>query len=97
LTEQVVNIEKKIHLLIEELNALRSSNSLLKEENIKLKTDMAEQNDRIGDLTERLSNTQQALAGQRGNEETESSQMLRKQIDQYIAEIDKCVEWLKNA
>ncbi len=58
---------------------------------------MAEQNGRIGELTERLSNTQQALTGQRGDNDTESSQILRKQIDQYISEIDKCVEWLKNA
>ena len=97
MTEQVQNIEKKIHLLIEAMNALRSSNTSLKEENKKLKAGMAEQNDRISELTERLSNTQQALAGQRGNDESESSQMLRKQIDQYIAEIDNCIEWLKNA
>ncbi len=97
MTERLEHIEKKIHLLVEELKTLRNSNSVLKEENKKLKTDMAEQNDRIGILTERLSNTQQALAGQRGDNETESSQKLRKQIDQYISEIDKCVEWLKNA
>ena len=97
MTGQVEKIEHKILSLIEELKTLRSNNAALSEENEKLKADLAVQSDRIGNLTERLYNTQQALAGQRGDSETESSQMLRKQIDQYISEIDKCIEWIKNA
>ena len=97
MTAQVENIEKKIVQLVEELKTLRNNNAVLSEENKKLKADMADQSDRIGDLTERLSKTQQALAGQRGDNDQESSQQLRKQIDQYIEEIDKCIEWLQNA
>ncbi|MEO1260165.1 MAG: hypothetical protein AAFZ15_15325 [Bacteroidota bacterium] len=97
MTGQVENIEQKILSLIEELQTLRSNNAALSEENEKLKADLAVQSDRIGNLTERLYNTQQALAGQRGNNDQESSQKLRKQIDQYIDEIDKCIAWLQNA
>lgn len=97
MTGQVTNIEQKLIALIEELNNLRGENAVLSEENKKLKADLSVQSDRIGNLTERLYNTQQALAGQRGDKNEESSQKLRKQIDQYIEEIDKCIAWLQNA
>ncbi len=78
------------------MTALRQQNAVLSKENNKLKAEMTAQTERIGELTERLTNSQQALAGQRGDD-SESNQKLRKQIDQYINEIDKCIEWLQNA
>lgn len=96
MTGQLENIEKKVLLLVEELNKLRQQNAALSDENKKLKAEAADRESRIGELTQRLSNTQQALAGQRGGD-SESSQNLRKQIDQYISEIDKCIAWLQNA
>ena len=96
MTPQLENIEKKVLLLVEELNSLRLRNAALSDENKTLKAEAATTEDRIGELTQRLSNTQQALAQQRGGD-TESSQNLRKQIDQYILEIDKCIVWLQNA
>ena len=96
MTGQLENIEKKVLLLVEELNKLRQQNAALSDENKKLKAETADSESRIGELTQRLSNTQQALAGQRGDD-SESSQNLRKQIDQYISEIDKCIAWLQNA
>jgi soluble cytochrome b562 len=75
---------------------LRQQNAILSNENNKLKAELEAQQARIGELTERLTNSQQALAGQRGDD-SESTQKLRKQIDQYINEIDKCIEWLQNA
>ena len=97
MTGQVENIEKKILQLVEDLKSLRNDNAVLSDENKKLKTDLAEKEGQIGNLTERLSKTQQALAGQRGGSDQESSQKMRKQIDQYIEEIDKCIAWLQNA
>ncbi len=93
---QLKNIELKIRQLLEELKSLRQVNALLKQENNKLKADWEMQQNRIGELTERLTNSQQALAQQRGDV-SENSQKLRKQIDQYISELDKCIEWLQNA
>ena len=97
MTDRVSNIEKKVLQLVELTNKLRQENAVLSEGNKKLKADMEVQNDRISNLTDRLYNTQQALAGQRGGNDKESSQKLKKQIDQYISEIDKCIEWLENA
>jgi len=96
MTGQLENIEKKVLLLIEELNALRMRNAALSDENTTLKAEAENNQNRIGELTQRLSNTQQALAQQRGDD-SEDSQNLRKQIDQYISEIDKCIAWLQNA
>jgi predicted nuclease with TOPRIM domain len=96
LTLQLENIERKVQQLAERLTALRKENTALTLENNKLNAGLEAQQERIGELTLRLSNTQRALAQQRGDE-TESSQRLRKQIDQYINDIDQCIEWLQNA
>ena len=96
MTQQLENIEQKVRQLAEAMTALRQQNAALFKENNKLKADLEAQQERTGELTERLTNSQQALAGQRGDD-SESNQKLRKQIDQYINEIDKCIEWLQNA
>lgn len=96
MTQQLDNIEQKVRRLAEAITALRQQNALLSSENNKLKADLEAQQERIGELTERLTNSQLALAGQRGDD-SESTQKLRKQIDQYINEIDKCIAWLQNA
>ena len=96
MTQQLENIEQKVRQLAEAMTTLRQQNAALFKENNKLKADLEAQQERTGELTERLTNSQQALAGQRGDD-SESNQKLRKQIDQYINEIDKCIEWLQNA
>lgn len=96
MTQQLENIEQKVRQLVGELESLRRNNAALTKENNKFKAEHEAQQERIGELTQRLTNSQQALAGQRGDD-SESSQKLRKQIDQYITEIDKCIEWLQNA
>ncbi|MBK9014328.1 MAG: hypothetical protein IPM82_09665 [Saprospiraceae bacterium] len=96
MTQQLENIEQKVRQLVEAMTALRQQNAVLSKENNKLKADLEAQQERTGELTERLTNSQQALVGQRGDD-SESNQKLRKQIDQYINEIDKCIEWLQNA
>ncbi|MBK8562796.1 MAG: hypothetical protein IPN76_05485 [Saprospiraceae bacterium] len=96
MTQQLDNIEQKVKQLADAMTALRQQNASLLKENNKLKADLEAQHERIGELTERLTNSQQALAGERGDD-SENTQKLRKQIDQYIQEIDKCIEWLQNA
>jgi regulator of replication initiation timing len=96
MTQQLDKIEQKARQLADAMNALRQQNASLLQENNRLKADLEAQHERIGELTERLTNSQQALAGERGDD-SENTQKLRKQIDQYIQEIDKCIEWLQNA
>ncbi len=96
MTQQLDSIEQKARQLADAMTVLRQQNASLLQENNKLKAELEAQHERIGELTERLTNSQQALAGQRGDD-SENTQKLRKQIDQYIQEIDKCIEWLQNA
>ncbi len=96
MTQQLENIERKVQQLAEWLNDRRRENVELAKENKLLKAEQEAQQERIGELTQRLSNTQRALAQQRGDE-TESSQRLREQIDQYIIDIEQCIAWLQNA
>jgi uncharacterized coiled-coil DUF342 family protein len=95
LTQQLDHIEQQVQRLVEVSNTLRQENTALLQENKKLKAEQEAQNERITELTQRLSNAQLALAEQRGDD-PESSQKLRKQIDQYIREIDKCIAWLQS-
>ena len=97
MTQQLDHIEQKVRQLAEALQTERQANAALLAENKKLKADLEERNGRLEELTQRLSNTQRALAQQRRDDDPESSQQLRKQIDQYILEIDKCIAWLQNA
>lgn len=94
--EQLDHIELKVRQLLEQIKLLRRENDSLSQENTKLKAEQEAQQERIAELAERLTNSQRALAQQRGDT-SESSQKLRKQIDQYIIEINKCIEWLQNA
>jgi regulator of replication initiation timing len=96
MNEQLEHIELKIRQLLEEVKSLRLANAALIKENKRLEAEWEAQNERIGELTERLTNSQRALAQQRGDV-SENSQKLRKQIDQYITEINKCIDWLQNA
>ena len=96
MTQQLDIIEQKARQLVTELESLRRQNAVLLEENIRLKAGQEAQNERIAELAQRLTNSQQALAQQRGDV-SESSLKLRKQIDQYITEVDKCIDWLQNA
>lgn len=94
--EQLDHIELKVRQLLEQIKLLQRENDFLSQENTKLKAEQEAQQERIAELAERLTNSQRALAQQRGDT-SESSQKLRKQIDQYIIEINKCIEWLQNA
>ncbi len=94
--EQLDHIELKVRQLLEQIKLLQRENDSLSQENTKLKAEQEAQQERIAELAERLTNSQRALAQQRGDT-SESSQKLRKQIDQYIIEINKCIEWLQNA
>lgn len=96
MTQQLDIIEQKARQLVTELESLRRQHAALLEENIRLKAGQEAQNERIAELAQRLTNSQQALAQQRGDV-SESSLKLRKQIDQYITEVDKCIDWLQNA
>ena len=47
-------------------------------------------------MEERVARSKVAL-DTASNSDPEHSKKLRKEIEQYIAEVDKCIEWLQNS
>ncbi len=96
LTDKLNNIELKVRQLALRLERLQNENSTLLLENKQLKSELAQNNSKIGQMEERVARSKVALDLQRESN-PESSKKLRKEIDQYISEIDKCIEWLQNS
>lgn len=109
IAKKINEIESKIKQVAAERDNFQHHNVVLLDENKQLKSLLSEQSERIQELQERLVNSQQILIGKSGEiyskvegkpseEKTLSSkdvETLKQQIDQYIQEIDKCIEWLQ--
>ena len=93
LTEQIEGIEIKVRQLALKLERLQRENAALLTENQQIKANMEKQEATISALKDKLETAQRALT-ERAEEEDEQSQQLKQLIDQYILEIDKCIEWL---
>lgn len=101
LAGKIDSIEMKVRELAFKLERLKKENAVLREENKLLKVE----NDHLkrqvsnteGDIIANTDQTQRHPDGQHGAPgEGEESEKLRAQIDQYIREIDQCIEWLNN-
>lgn len=95
ISEKILQIETKAEKLASVVALLRSENAALKEQNEKLKATLSKNEEMVVDLKHQLEKTQQALDGKREHD-PELNVKLRKQLDKYIEEIDKCIEWLEN-
>ena len=93
LLKQIEQIELKIRLLANKLEQAEAERKVLLVENKQLKIDLSESKNAIDVLTKKLETTQHILAEERA-EGSERKKMLKRQIEQYIEEIDKCIEWL---
>lgn len=92
-SEKIDRIESKVELLAVKLKALQEENTTLQTENRQLKADLEQEQTQKNELINQLEKTQRALERKRNND-PESVQQLRQQIDKYVVEIDKCLEWL---
>ncbi|MCB0570172.1 MAG: hypothetical protein KDC66_10430 [Phaeodactylibacter sp.] len=93
LSEQIDSIEIKIRQLVLKMERVHEENTALQEENKQLKAELDRQKGAAHVLKDKLEKTQRVVDSQR-NGKTEQSEKLREQLDQYIHEIDKCIEWL---
>jgi len=96
LTNQIDNIEQKVRRLAAMMEEVRQQNGALFDENTKLRAELKSEREKAGELITKLTKTQRALEIKR-KDDPESTKKLRKQMDQYILEIDECIEWLQNA
>ena len=95
-SNKVDRMEAKIKRVADKIERLQSANASLQQENDELKTQLAGQQEKVNVLKDKLNEAQRSLPVPSG-EGPERSKKLNKQIDQYIREIDKCIEWLQNA
>lgn len=95
LSEKLNGIELKVRQLALRLERLQNENKSLLQENKKLRTELTKKDDKLGVLEGKVARSQAALEVRRDND-PEDSKKLRKEIEQYIKEVDKCIEWLQN-
>lgn len=95
LTDKLNNIELKVRQLALRLERLQNENSTLLLENKNLKSRLLQNTTKLGQMEEKVVQSKVALDSKR-EDDPEYSKKLRKEIEQYISEIDKCIEWLQN-
>jgi len=95
LSDKLNSIELKVRQLALKLERLQNENAELLEENKVLKKKVENRINKTTVLEEKLTKTQVAL-DKRRDDDPKSSKRMRKEVDQYIKEIDKCIEWLQN-
>lgn len=93
--DQIEQIELKVRQLALKLERLHEENDEIKTENERLKAELDRQRGTVGVLKDKLEKTQ-GVFHQQKETASEHTQQLRQQLDQYIREIDKCIEWLHN-
>lgn len=96
LTEKINNIEDKVRKLALKMERIQKENAALTEENRKLANELTAKTTVVSDLQSKLANGQQKIVT-KVESDSGMDKKLRKEIDQYIKEIDKCIDWLQNA
>jgi regulator of replication initiation timing len=94
LLKHIENIEQKIQHLGKKMSSHEKEKALLIEENIKLKKDLEQLRNSQKDLglqIDRMRNGE-AKPGASTFQQTE----LRKELDFYIKEVDKCIQLMEN-
>ncbi len=95
-TDKLSNIELKVRQLALKLERLNNENSTLLLENKRLKSELLQNSNKLGQMEEKVVRSKVALDTTKGDKDPEYSRKLRNEIEQYIGEIDKCIEWLQN-
>ena len=95
LSDKLQSIELKLRQLALKMEQLQNQNAQLLDDNKKLRIKLSQQDNAVGLLEDNLQKSQHNL------EKVEKpkiphSKRTRKDIERYIREIDKCIEWLNN-
>ena len=100
INETLESIERKTRLLIARLARLESDNAALLEQNQQLSADNRSlQTDLLLRDSEisHLKTLTTAHEGPKNGKSRANTQHIRKEIDQYITEVDTCIEWLQKS
>ena len=96
LTTKIETIHQKVQHLAAKIENLEAEKTALLKKNKQLNAELSSQKAMVSELKTKLTKSQRTLERNR-EEEPEHSQKLREQIDQYIKDIDSCIEWLQNS
>ena len=89
------NIDEKVKLLASKVEHVQQENASLKAENELLKQQLQEQDASVVELQDKVDAHKRVIA-QNAILKPDDSENLKERIDQYISEINKCIEWLNN-
>lgn len=88
-------IEHKIHLLAQKVKFLKRENAEMMHEIVELKQQIEKYKLNIANLEAQLNKAKGVMADH-NPADRDKQESLRAEIDLYIKEIDKCLEWLQS-
>lgn len=89
LSKKITNIEDKVKLLGQEIQSLRAENKKLRQDQERFDGSLFGSQNRSKEST--------SVGKPTRIRQTAEVKKLKKEIDQYIKEIDKCVDWLQKS
>ena len=92
LLRHIQNIEQHIVRLGEKLKTLEQDNQVLENENVKLKQDLEQLRGKFEEL--QAGNADQNV--KRGSANAAMERKVKKELDMYIKEVDKCIQLMEN-
>ena len=92
LAERMEALEHKLNRVLKDARTLRAENQALQEERRQLRQTIDRQREDSLALQKQIKSSVIAMTMAAGTDEASA---LRKQIDHYVAEIDRCIEHLK--
>jgi chromosome segregation ATPase len=95
LTNKVAKIDNKVRQLAARLRTLQADYEKLQAENKKLQSEVIRKNTQLLALEKQTKTL--PLAQQKSKAADVRDRKMKKEIAQYIKEIDKCIEWLQNS
>jgi len=95
LQQKIEGISATVRQLVAENARISSQNEQLRSELKKLNATISQNQEMVASLKLQLGKTQSALNSKQASSPEESKQ-LRKKVDKYIEELDKCIDWLEN-
>ena len=93
LIELSENIDSKIRLLVQKLDALQAENLALKHELAQIKQQLNKQTL----ISNKSEDTVKGLTNRESPEMPDGIVDVEQQLDDYIRKLDRCIAWLENA
>ena len=91
INSELQSLERKLHLLINEQKNLKAKNSILEQQKKELESQLFSRNEQVQSFQNQIKISK--IAGSVGADRKDASE-LKKKIDEYIGEVDRCITHL---